>query len=220
MSTPDEPTPNPAAPPAADPPPNPAGDPPQPPGTPAGPSGDLPEDKPLGPAGEKALAEWKARARAAEKERAEHAARLKEFEDREKTEAQRLTEAAQAAEERAARATRAAVAAKVEALAAGTFADPEDAVGALDPAKYVDDSGVIDADAIRADLAALLERKPHWARGTGPRTPRPDPSQGPRPNGTPGGVDEQIAAAQAKGDWRTVLRLQNSKLADAGKTTT
>lgn len=219
MSTPTEPNPNPAAPPAGDPPPNPAGDPPQP-SAPGAPSGGGSDDKPLGPAGEKALAEWKARAKAAEKERAEQATRLKEFEDRDKSEAQRLAEAAQAAEERAATATRAAVAAKVEALAAGTFADPEDAVGALDPAKYVDEQGVIDADAIRADLATLLERKPHWARDTGPRTPRPDPSQGARPSGTPGGVDEQIDAAQAKGDWRTVLRLQNSKLADAGKTTT
>lgn len=46
----------------------------------------------------------------------------------------------------------------------------------------------------------------------GPRTPAPDPSQGAR-GGQPGpDLEARIAEAQAKGDWRTVLALQNSKL--------
>lgn len=63
-----------------------------------------------------------------------------------------------------------------------------------------------------ADADALLELFPA-APSTGPRTPAPDPSQGSR--GTPPpSLDSQIAAAQAKGDWRTVLSLQNQKLAE------
>ncbi|MGW6739717.1 hypothetical protein ACWGDX_03040 [Streptomyces sp. NPDC055025] len=215
MSTPPVPTP-PAAgnpPPQVDPnvPPTPAAVPPggQDPAKPPE-GGDNP---PLGPEGEKALAEWKKRAKDAEQQAKDQAARLKEFEDRDKTDAQKLTERATDAEERAATATRLAVAAKVEALAATTFEDPEDAIASLDPAKFIDDAGAINTDAIKTELAALLERKPHWAKAVGPRTPKPDPGQGARPGGTPGGIEEQIKEAHSKGDWRTVMRLQNSKLA-------
>ncbi|MCM8548893.1 hypothetical protein [Streptomyces sp. STCH 565 A] len=112
------------------------------------------------------------------------AAKAKELEDAQKSEAERLTEQLAAERERATKATRTAVASKVEALAAATFADPEDAAGALDLTAYADESGVIDSDLIRADLAALLERKPHWARGeAGPRRPAPDRTQGSSGNG-------------------------------------
>lgn len=51
-----------------------------------------------------------------------------------------------------------------------------------------------------------------------PRTPGPDPSQGAR-GGQPADVEAQIKEAQTKRDWKTVLRLQNQKLADlAAKT--
>lgn len=212
MSTPPDPTPAPAAP-AGNPPPT---EPPAPtpaPGTdPAAPP-PAEGDVPLGPAGEKALAEWKVRAKTGEKALAEATARLKEFEDAQKTESEKLAERATAAEQRANQATRLAVAAKVEALAVGTFEDPEDAIGSLDPAAFITD-GVIDTDAIKTALAQLLERKPHWAKATGPRLPKPDPAQGPRPGATPGDIEAQIRDAQAKGDWRTALSLQNSKLAD------
>jgi len=202
MSTPTEPTePVTPAPPAADPPP--AGD-PAPPGDPL-----------LGPAGEKALAEWKQRAKAAEKLASEHAAALKVFEDAQKTEAEKLAERAEAAEKRAAVAAQLAVAKSIKAAATGRFADSQDAVDALSKAEFLKD-GVIDDEAIEAALADLLERKPHWKADQGPRTPRPDPSQGPRPGGTVG-VEDQIREAQSKGDWRTVLSLQNSKLAPASR---
>jgi len=208
MSTPTEPTTDPTA-----------GNPPAEPEPTALEADDLPDPEgadQLGDPGKRALAAMKEQLREEKRLRTEQAARLKEFEDRDKTEAERLAERATAAEERAASAVRRAVAAEVKALAAGQFADPEDAVGALDPAKYLDDSGEIDAEQIRADLAALLERKPHWAKvPEGPRVPRPDPGQGPRPGSVAGGVDDQIAEAQAKRDWRTAMRLQNSKLADA-----
>lgn len=112
------------------------------------------------------------------------AAKAKELEDAQKTESERLTEQLTAQQEKADKAIRTAVASKVEALAAHEFADPEDAAGALELADYVDDDGVIDTDAIKRDLADLLKRKPHWARAeSGPRSPRPDRTQGSSGNG-------------------------------------
>ncbi|MFE9398662.1 hypothetical protein [Streptomyces flavidovirens] len=99
--------------------------------------------------------------------------------DAQKSDAERLQGQLTAAEERAAKAVRTAVASKVEALASAEFADPEDAAGALDLAAYVDDDGVIDTEGIKSDLADLLKRKPHWGRPDGgPRSPRPDRTQG------------------------------------------
>lgn len=112
------------------------------------------------------------------------AKKAKELEDAQKSESERLAEQLAAQQERAAKAIRVAVASKVEALAAQEFADPEDAAGVLEPADYVDDDGVIDTDAIKRDLADLLKRKPHWARAdNGPRSPRPDRTQGSSGNG-------------------------------------
>lgn len=77
----------------------------------------------------------------------------------------------------------AAVGNRVQALAAD-FADPSDAVSSpefADLGKYLDAGGQIDEAAIQADLAALLERKPHWRRpegAQGPRLPAPNPAQG------------------------------------------
>ncbi|WP_055525315.1 hypothetical protein [Streptomyces graminilatus] len=204
----------PAGPPAPPTPPAPVSQPPAPGPVPGPPTGGKPADDPaLGPEGEKALAEWKTRAKEAEQREKEQAARLKEFEDRDKTEAQKQAEALQAATERAEQATRLAVSSQVEALAAGRFQDPQDAVTALQSGTFVTADGTVDRAAITAALDNLLTQKPHWA-ATGSRTPRPDPSQGPRPGGTPGGIDQQIAEAKAKGDWRTVLSLENSKLAN------
>lgn len=113
------------------------------------------------------------------------AAKARELEDAKKSEAERLTEQLAGERDRAAKALHTAVSSKVEALAAKAFADPEDAAGALDLTSYVDADGAIDADAIRRDLDALLERKPHWAKpaDTGPRRPAPDRTQGSSGNG-------------------------------------
>ncbi|WP_328313092.1 hypothetical protein OG432_24435 [Streptomyces sp. NBC_00442] len=125
------------------------------------------------------------------------AKRAKELEDAQKSESERLTEQLTAAQKREAQALRTAVASKVEALASKEFADPEDAAGALDLTAYVDEDGGIDTDAIRADLADLLKRKPHWARpDEGPRAPRPDRAQGSSGNGnrTPNDPANEFAA--------------------------
>lgn len=76
----------------------------------------------------------------------------------------------------------ASVSSTIQALAAADFADPSDAANALDPAKYLDAGGTIDNAAIQSDLAALLERKPHYKRApdvpAGPRVPAPNRAQG------------------------------------------
>lgn len=197
-----------------------AGTPPAPAPEPvAPPAGEPPTpDAPLGPAGEKALAEWKARAKAAEKDRNEQAAKLREFEDRDKTEAERQADALKAAETRAAAATRLAVSASVSAAAAGRFQDPQDAVDALASGSFLTEDGAVDGEAIKVALDGLLERKPHWAAGNGgPRVPAPDPSQGARPGGTPT-LDGQIAEAEKAGNTKLALALKTQQLREITKT--
>ncbi|MET9728673.1 hypothetical protein [Streptomyces zaomyceticus] len=124
------------------------------------------------------------------------ARKAKDLEDAQKSEQERLAEQLTAQQEKAAKAIRTAVASKVEALAAQHFADPEDAASALDLAAYVDEDGVIDTESIKADLADLLKRKPHWAKAPdGPRRPAPDRTQGSSGNGnrTPNSPAEEFA---------------------------
>lgn len=88
----------------------------------------------------------------------------------------------EAAAEATSKANARIVRAEVKALAAETFADAADAAPFLDLSQYeVDDNGDVDADQIRDDLKALLQRKPHLAKpvtATGPKTPKADPAQG------------------------------------------
>jgi chromosome segregation ATPase len=113
------------------------------------------------------------------------AQKAKELEDAKKSEQERLAEQLAAAQEQAAKAVRSAVAAKVEALAAKKFADPEDPIGELDLASFVDADGVIDTKAIGQALDEVLKRKPHWAApvDTSPRVPKTDRTQGSSGNG-------------------------------------
>ena len=127
-----------------------------------------PGDAPLGPAGEKALNEWKQRAKAAEKASREQAARLQEIDDRDKSELQKANDRLSKAEQRAAAMVERTVRAEVRALAAGTFADPSDAAAFLNIAEFVDDEGDIDSKGIEKALADLLKRKPHLAREAAP----------------------------------------------------
>jgi hypothetical protein len=214
MSTPSEPNADPSA-----------GNPPAPAATPAEPpaaeppNGDPVDDAPLGPAGEKALTEWKNRAKEAERLSKEQAAKLQEFTDRDKTEAEKLAERATKAEERAAAATRLATASKVEALAAGRFTDPQDAVDALQGAEFLTEDGGIDRDAITAALDSLLERKPHWAAtAPGPRVPAPDPSQGARPGST-ATLGQRITEAESGGNTKLALALKTQQLREISQST-
>jgi hypothetical protein len=125
-------------------------------------------DAPLGPAGEKALDEWKRRAKEAEKTGRAHAAKIKEIEDRDKSELQKASERAEAAEKRVAAMADRAVRAEVRAMAAAAFADPSDAAAFLNPADFVDSDGDVDTKAVEKALADLLKRKPHLAKEAAP----------------------------------------------------
>jgi hypothetical protein len=158
---------------------------------------------------------WKRMSRENEaraKANADAAKRLAEIEDAAKSESEKLAEKLTAAEDRVKAATAMAVAARVEAMAAGRFADPQDAVDALG-GDFLDDSGKIDATAIAAALDALLERKPHWAAAdpAAPRTPAPDPAQGARPGAIPT-LAAQIAEAERSGDIKASIALKSRQL--------
>lgn len=125
------------------------------------------------------------------------AKKAKELEDAQKSEQERLTEQLTAAQQRVEAVQQRAVRSEVRALASAEFADPEDAAAFLSLDSYVGDDGDVDADQIRADLKALLKAKPHLAKpeDTGPRSPRPDRSQGSSGNGarTPSDPGEVFA---------------------------
>ncbi|MFE3429804.1 hypothetical protein [Streptomyces sp. NPDC059171] len=107
-------------------------------------------------------------------------AELQQRKDAEKSDTDRLNDQLARAEEQITRTRQRLVRSQVQALAMTGFADPEDAVGALDLDSYIDSDGDIDEAAIKADLDALLERKPHWAKSQpqeGPRRPAPDRTQ-------------------------------------------
>lgn len=107
-------------------------------------------------------------------------AELQRIKDSEKTDSERLNDQLAAAQQQVAKTRQRLARTQVQALAMTGFADPEDAVGALDLDSYIDSDGDIDEAAIKADLDALLERKPHWAKAQppeGPRRPAPDRTQ-------------------------------------------
>ncbi|MFI1580022.1 hypothetical protein [Embleya sp. NPDC020630] len=145
----------------------------------------------LGDKGKQALDRMKAERAAAKKEAADAkreaaalARKVADFEDRDKSELEKATAKAEASAARADKATQRAVLAEVKAAAAD-FADAEDAAAFLDLTRYTDDAGDIDTEAIRTDLDALLQRKPHLRKATAAiepekKTPRPDPGQGSR----------------------------------------
>jgi len=102
-------------------------------------------------------------------------AELKQRKQADMSESERLNEQLTAAQEQISKTRQRLVRSQVQA-----FADPADAFGELDLDSYIDSDGDIDEAAIEADLAALLARKPHWAKSQppeGPRRPAPDRTQ-------------------------------------------
>ncbi|MGW6578853.1 hypothetical protein ACWF76_05510 [Streptomyces globisporus] len=114
------------------------------------------------------------------------AAELQRIKDAEKSESERLNDQLEAARTQIANTRQRLVRSQVQAIAGSpagdrpAFADPADAFGELDLDSYIDGDGDIDEAAIEADLQALLQRKPHWAKSQpqeGPRRPAPDRTQ-------------------------------------------
>lgn len=188
-----------------------AGDPPAPttppadPATPSTPPADpATGDKPLGPGGEKALAAEREARKALEKELASLAP-LKQLAQAlggqptgdGKTDLERLTERLTQHET------------ELASERAGRYRAEVAAAKGLTPQQAARLQGAT-REELEADADALLTLFP--AAPAGPRNPAPDPSQGSR--GTqPADIDAQIRDAQSKGDWRTVITLQNQKLA-------
>lgn len=71
------------------------------------------------------------------------------------------------------------------------------------------DELVADADTLVADFG-ITPGTPGAPTATTPGTPKPDPSQGARPGGEPD-IDQQIRAAESKGDVRESIRLKTLK---------
>src|SRR5690349_4058409 len=136
------------------------------------------------PAAQQATVDWEAEAKKWEKRSKDNFAKLKEAEPKlaeyeqivasRKTEAERQAEELQRWQADAEKWRGAAVKSRIETLAAD-FADPTDALAAIgDPAQFLDAGGQINDEAIKAELASVLERKPHWRRqDAAPATPRP-----------------------------------------------
>lgn len=108
------------------------------------------------------------------------AAKAKELEDAQKTETERLQSKLTEREQQIDQIRMRAVKSEVRSLAADLFADKTDPEAHLDLTAYVGDDGDIDTDQITADLADLLERKPHLGKAkpdTERRRPAPDRTQ-------------------------------------------
>lgn len=176
-----------------------------------------PPDPALGDAGKAALKAERERAAKAERDLKAAQKRLDELETANLNEVDKaIKKAREEATAEAVQALRAEqVADKIALAATGKFADPTDAALMLgDLTRFVTDDG-IDTKAIGAAVDQLLADKPHLAASGAPGTPGV-------PKGARGGalpsIDEQIAAAQAKGDAREVIRLNGQKLAAASQT--
>lgn len=107
---------------------------------------------------------------------------------------------------------------KIEVLAAGKFADPEDAklrlAARLD--EFLGDDGQIDAKAIDGALSKLLTDKPYLAAGGGRRF-EGGGDGGPRGGKPAPSLEEQIRDAESKGDWRTARQLKTQLMLQPSK---
>lgn len=111
------------------------------------------------------------------------------------------------------------VRAEVKGAAAALFADPADALAFLDLTSFdVDDDGDVDPDDIQSALTELLAKKPHLAKqdsapqgGSKRRIPEV-PADPAHKSSTPVSHADRIKAAQAAGDFQSVISLQNDLL--------
>ena len=161
------------------------------------PAGEDPKpEEPLGDTGIKALQAERDARKQAEKLAADHAAKLKEYEDAQLSEKERLEKERDEARE-------------VSAENARKVALYEAAV------EYGLEKGDLELlDGVPADqIDARAKRLAERLAAVGPKTPKPDPTQGGR-NGAGTGIDAQIEEAQRAGDFRKVISLQNQKLAE------
>ncbi|MFD7465163.1 hypothetical protein [Streptomyces tendae] len=157
----------------------------------------------LNEGGKKALIAEREKAKQARDARDAALAKVQEFERAKLSDQERIAADLSDAQKQAATFRQRAVRSEVRALAAASFADPDDAAGALDLDDFINDAGDIDELAIRSALDSLLERKPHWAKSQppeGPRRPAPDRTQasGANKQRTPDPADEFAGFLKAR----------------------
>lgn len=101
--------------------------------------------------------------------------------------------------------------AEVRAAAAGKLADPADALTMLDLTRFeVGEDGEVDTEEITEAITDLLTRKPYLAASTS--TPKFGQIDAGVRATKPPGIDEQITAAEAKGDFAAARLLKLQKL--------
>lgn len=169
------------------------------------------DGKPLGEPGKAALDKERKARQEAEKRARDAEKKVTQFEDANKSDLEKAASRAEQAEQRAQALIDRTVQAEIRAAATDSFADPSDAAAFLDLGSYAGDDGEVDTDKIKADLADLLKRKPHLAR-TGRKGPKPDPSQGAKPGGTPD-LQAQITEAEKAGNHSEAIRLKRKQAA-------
>lgn len=143
---------------------------------------------------------------------AELEAKVAKFEGREIEYAQKL-EQQKITDEAIARANKTLVERAVLAEATGKLHNPADALKFIDVSKFevAADTGAVDATAISGAVVDLIKTSPYLAAQGGGFTGSAD--QGNR-NGQPATVGEQIAAAEAAGDWNRANTLRSQQLLD------
>lgn len=174
----------------------------------------------LGDAGKKALdaqkAKWKAERDKRRQLEQQLAEATKPKGDGEPTPEQIRADAETAA---TAKANRRIVRAELKAAATGKLADPADVNAFIDLDQFeVDADGEPDAEEISEAITDLLKRKPHLAAGPTRRF-QGGGDGGAGRGSKPKSLDDQIRAAEAKGDMATSIRLKQAKLAEASKKT-
>lgn len=156
---------------------------------------------------------WEQRAKDNKKALDEAAPKLKaygEWEAASKTELEKANERVTQFEDQVVDLMRRAVQAEIRARSTG-FIDTDVPFAYLqDLSQFVDDKGEIDTAKIDGELAELLKQRPALARTTR-GVPAPNPAIGSSGGGEPD-VAAQRQDAMKKGDWRTVMRLENQKL--------
>jgi hypothetical protein len=155
--------------------------------------------------------DWKAEARKWEKRAKENnnaATELEQLRAAQMTEQERAVAEAETRGRTAAASEygRQLAAARFEAAAATAGVQLGDAAELIDTARFVAADGSVDTDAIQTAVTRLAAIAPK----PGPGRSGADLSGG--HGDTPPSLEKQIAEAQANGDYKAVMRLQNSKL--------
>ncbi|WUI02102.1 hypothetical protein OHR68_09930 [Spirillospora sp. NBC_00431] len=167
------------------------------------------DDKPLGPAGEKALKAEKEKRRKAAEQLREARAELERLRNGDDKAAQAAAEAEKAA---ITKANTKILRAEVKAAAAGKLANPALAVKLLDLNRFeVDDNGDVDAAELADAIDELLRDEPYLAAEK-PKRFQGGADQGARKKAKPASLDERIAEAERSNNWAEARRLKSEKL--------